>query len=313
MKMRVSLQPTEPAEVALRKILRQLLEDLRENIEGILDDNNPESLHDLRVAVRRTRSALAQINGVLPPIAVAGFRSEFKWLGAMTGPLRDLDVLWSDMAVPSRSQPDHFVDLDPLLPLVESARQEAFEKVTAALTSPRFDTLLGNWSTFLDQETPIGGKPRNAATPILELASKRILKAHTKVLRRGKEAGEEPSTQALHRLRIDTKKLRYLLEFFRSLYPEVHIAQLVKELKRFQDILGAVNDTAVQQEILTLFAGDLVVQGPSSLEARAAVDRLAVILADRQREYVQVFAHRFASFAAETSRARCQTLFASSG
>ena len=86
------LAPDDRADVSVRKILRSLFVTLRSNANGVAEDANTKCLHDLRVANRRTRSALSQIKGVLPVSVIEYFQPEFKWLGNVTGPCRDLDV-----------------------------------------------------------------------------------------------------------------------------------------------------------------------------------------------------------------------------
>ena len=81
-----------PAGDALRLICRQQLEAIVQNLPGARQGRDPEELHDLRVAVRRTRSAISEFRKVFPAERLDHFRSELRWLGEITGPVRDLDV-----------------------------------------------------------------------------------------------------------------------------------------------------------------------------------------------------------------------------
>ncbi|HYB48413.1 MAG TPA: CHAD domain-containing protein, partial [Streptosporangiaceae bacterium] len=83
---------TMPASVAVARLLLRLLDTLELNIDGVLRDIDTEFLHDLRVAVRRTRSAIKLLGEVLPDDLAAHYAAEFKWLGDLTTPTRDLDV-----------------------------------------------------------------------------------------------------------------------------------------------------------------------------------------------------------------------------
>jgi CHAD domain-containing protein len=80
----LQLQPSMPAGEAARRILQNQLEAMEANEEGTCAARDPEFLHDFRVAVRRTRSALSQIKGVLPAPVLERFRPEFAWLGEIT-------------------------------------------------------------------------------------------------------------------------------------------------------------------------------------------------------------------------------------
>ena len=81
-----------PAAAALATVLTALLDTLEANVNGTVRDIDTEFLHDLRIAVRRTRSALKLAGDVLPGGLAGRFRPEFKWLGDLTTPTRDLDV-----------------------------------------------------------------------------------------------------------------------------------------------------------------------------------------------------------------------------
>jgi CHAD domain-containing protein len=162
---------------------------------------------------------------------------------------------------------------------------------------------------FLEQ--PIADRHRTGGgrSPILDTASARIIKAYRRMVKRGRGLGDDPPAEALHRLRIDAKKLRYLLEFFRSLYPEKKIDRLVKELKGFQDILGGFNDMEVQQRRLHRFGHALSSSGDDRTETLLAMGRLAAVLEERQEGYRHSFNAAFDRFAAPKSQRRYAALF----
>ena len=83
---------TMPAPVAVAKLLLRLLDTIGANVDGVLRDIDTEFLHDFRVAVRRTRSAIKLLGEVLPADLAKHYKTEFKWLGDVTTPVRDLDV-----------------------------------------------------------------------------------------------------------------------------------------------------------------------------------------------------------------------------
>lgn len=84
--------PAQRADEAGKAILRRLLGELLANEAGVLRNDDPECLHDFRIAVRRTRSALGQIKGIFPQKTVRRFAPRFAWLGTITSPPRDFDV-----------------------------------------------------------------------------------------------------------------------------------------------------------------------------------------------------------------------------
>ncbi len=95
-KVDIELTAQERGDVAASVVLRRLLEVIEANLPGTLGDIDSEFLHDLRVAVRRSRAVQRELRGVFPPSELAHFRAEFRWLQRATGTARDIDVCcWS--------------------------------------------------------------------------------------------------------------------------------------------------------------------------------------------------------------------------
>ena len=291
------IEPGQRSELAVRQILVHLLDTLRTNIDRVLEDLDPEPLHDLRVATRRTRSALSTIKGVLPDAVVNLFARDFKWLGTVTGPCRDLDVQLIEMNDFQRRLEIADGSLDPLRKLIEKSRRDEHHRVCDALRSERFRRLIDGWDEILHTDTAGEPEPRNARRPVIDLARKKIHKAYRRFVKRGAKLTDEAPEEALHRLRIDAKKLRYLLEFFADLYPEETARRLVKELKRLQDSLGGFNDMAVQRARLASFAEELTASGKAGPGTEVSMARVAQAMAERQNGHRRDFADRFASFA----------------
>lgn len=125
-KLDVPLKPKEPAVDAMRKILRTLLATLERNVDGTRADLDSEFLHDLRVATRRTRSALSQVKRVLPDAVVEEFKARFAWLGQITGPTRDLDVFLLELPHYRASLPAAMAgDLDALEEQLKAAHKRS--------------------------------------------------------------------------------------------------------------------------------------------------------------------------------------------
>ena len=92
MKKSYNLAPNDLADESVLEIVRHLFSVLLANVDRVVADTDVEFLHDLRVANRRTRTALSQIKGVLPASVMDPISLEFEWLGDVTGPCRELDV-----------------------------------------------------------------------------------------------------------------------------------------------------------------------------------------------------------------------------
>lgn len=307
-KFRVGLDPNQPAEESVRTILLVLLTTLEANVEGTVNDIDTEFLHDLRVACRRTRSALTQLKGVIPVDITAPFNTEFKWLGGLTGPMRDLDVFLLEMPAYRALLPPHAsADLGPLGGLIKLSRARALTSVVRALRSSRFNRLVTGWRQTLEEIIPSSG--RHASLPTRDLADKRITKAHRRILKLGDVLDHDPPAEALHHLRIETKKLRYLLEFFHSLYPALEVDARIKKLKGIQNILGGFNDMEVQRERLSNFAHALRADRDVNTPCILTVGRLAGTLEERQEEFRSAFHDAFIRFASASERAAFKDLF----
>jgi CHAD domain-containing protein len=294
-KIQVELEASMPAHLAMRHIHRRLLQTMRRNEPGLRDDLDSEFLHDFRVAVRRTRDALTQVKGVFPPPEASRFRKEFAWLGGQTGTLRDLDVYLLKLDGYRASLPAEVADdLTPLEELLRRRQRSEHRRVVRALDSARYRRLLSEWQRFLAGEET-ADTPEGGVVPIAELARERLLAAHAKVIRKGRAIDPSSPDEKLHRLRIDCKKLRYLLEFFRGLYGPDRIAEQVKALKALQDNLGDFNDLSVQQEAMRAFAEELAAAGtpPATL---MALGRLIAVLARHQGEERHRFHQKFGRF-----------------
>ncbi len=294
-KVQVPLEPRMPAHLAMRRIHRQLLEVIRANEPGLRQDLDSEFLHDYRVAVRRTRAALGQVKKVFPTAPSRRFGDELRWLGGLTNVLRDLDVYLLKLDDYRASLPAEAAgNLKPLERLLRRRQRAEHRRVVKELDSERYRRLLSSWASFLaDEETP--DTPPEGKVAVAEVAHRRILKAHARVIKKGRRIGPDSPDDKLHRLRIDCKKLRYLLEFFRSLYPEREIGAVVGALKALQDNLGDFNDLSVQQGAMRGFADELAAAG-EDVATLLALGQLITGLARRQGEERLRFRDQFGGF-----------------
>jgi CHAD domain-containing protein len=307
-KLRFTIRGDQPCSEALGMILDHLRRTAAANVEGVIDDVDVEFLHDLRVACRRARSALSQLKGTLPRPAADNLTTELRWLGEVTNPCRDLDVHLLDMTGYRRQLGVAAGAIDDLEKLLRRERSKALRRVRTALRSQRFARMMDAWSALAEAQATGSDSP-DAGRPISEVAGKKILKAYRRMVRHGTRLADPPPAEDLHRLRIDAKKLRYLLEFFGGLYPAKTTSRLVRELKQFQDILGESHDMAVQRQHLAGFAETLMAEGSARADTMFAMGRLADAMSARQSASTDAFANRFDVFANRKSRKLYQKTF----
>ena len=305
-KIDVALDSDEPAGAAVRCILRGLLSALRANENGTRAALDSEFLHDFRVAVRRIRSLLGQVKGALPAQATARLQSEFAWLQQLTGPARDLDVYLLHMPVYETSLPEsERHNLAPLRAFLERRRQSAYRQLIEGMDSARYAQLLAEAEALIADDTP-GPKGRDC---VGRLANRRIHKIYRRVLAEGAAIGPDSPAASLHELRKTCKKLRYLMEFFRSLYPRREIAERLRTLKGLQEHLGDYQDLCVQAHALRAFSGEMAADGTAEPETLLALGRLIERLEQRAAHTRAEFAERFARFARRKIRRRFERLF----
>ena len=312
-KLSIRLHGGERSDEAAKKIYRALLDTIRRNEAGVAADTDSEFLHDFRVAVRRTRSALSQIRDVFPPEDLLRFKEGFRRIGEFTGPTRDLDVYLLKLPAYRESLSEGARgDLEPLREFLVRSQREEHARVAKALGSRWYADFLHGWGEFLASPPPIGAGPANAARPIDAVASESIRRTFKKLLRMGRAIDPDSPREMLHRLRIAAKKLRYLLTFFVSLYPDDAIAGLVSALKRLQDNLGDFNDYGLQQAALKGFAARMLAEGAPA-ETIMAMGRLVERLERGETEERERFEARFAEFCSGENRARFRSVFGGKG
>ncbi|GAB4371086.1 MAG: hypothetical protein Kow00128_18660 [Deltaproteobacteria bacterium] len=244
------MRPDIRSDEAALGILRSLYQVVRDTVSVLGEDRDPEDLHDFRVALRRTRTALRHLEKVFPDGEARLHRKRLASVMRGTGPLRDLDVLLRrERAFRGMVPPEHRKDLPGLFDALRKRRAQIFRTVRQALEEESTRATLSEWKRFLDRP-PGGDDPPRAALPIGKLAGKRIRRQYRRVLRAGDDAGNDPSDSRLHRLRIECKELRYLLEFFSGLFPPSAAAARIRSLKRLQDLLGGIHDLREQERLL---------------------------------------------------------------
>ncbi|MEQ9618813.1 MAG: CHAD domain-containing protein [Deltaproteobacteria bacterium] len=309
-KINVKLEPDMSSSEAVRKILFSLLDTIKVNVDGIVEDIDIEFLHDFRVAVRRTRSVLTLIKGVFQKRIQTRYKRDFAGLGKKTNLLRDLDIYllkkdeYLEM-LPAELRPG----LDRLFAIIRKERQQAHREFVEYINSPACRNVLQSWEKFLNEPHETDGPSKNAAMPVIELADKHIRKRYKKVLKLGNKINDDSPESDLHTLRIECKKLRYFLEFFESLFPEREIRQTVKQLKGLQDNLGDYNDLHVQQETLKGYIAGLDSGTDSERDIIASAGGLISQLYRRQKGIRAAFKKRFEEFSNEETDALFEKLF----
>jgi CHAD domain-containing protein len=294
-----------PAAVAIASVLTQFAAVIDDNVAGTIAAIDTEFLHDLRVAVRRTRSILKLAGDVLPAKISEQFQPEFKWLGDLTTPVRDLDVYLLEldsMAAGLASADPH--DLDPFRSFLVRHRAAERRRLVRGLRSRRFEELMDGWRSALARVVAEADGGPSAA----KLARQRLERAFQTVVRRGKKIASDSPSDDVHSLRKRCKELRYLLEVFRPLCAEASYRPLLKELKALQDTLGDFQDGEVQREAVREFAAVMMNEGAAPAATVLAMGELAAQLDAHQLGARAALVGRLRPFLADENRARLKAL-----
>jgi CHAD domain-containing protein len=265
------IRPRDHSDAAVARVLLTALDDIQATAPGVLADIDTEFLHDLRVDVRRTRSLLKRLGDVLPGDAVARFAPEFKWLGAVTTPTRDLDVYLLGMDEMAALVP-HPDDLGPFIEHLEARRNSERRTLVRALRSDRFTRLCEDWRVLLSDIIAAGGSSRITAA---RLADERLVGVYGKVAKKAKAIDAYTPAEDVHDLRKAAKDLRYLLEAFQPLADPDRYRLVLKDLKRLQDVLGEFQDGEVQATSLRTYAQEMIDLGETRAQAILAMGELA--------------------------------------
>jgi len=306
----IPLDPGMRSDEAVKTILRFLLRVMRVNAEYLGKDLDTEYLHDFRVALRRTRSALRQMKRVFPEETARRFRKELSSVGRISNPLRDLDVYLLNEDVCKEMLPASLRgDIDPLFDYLRSKRSREFREFTRRGKSGTFRKLFREWDGFLQKPGTDDPTAPDAALPILDVAQTRIRKQYERVLKEGNRVLDDPKGEGLHLLRIECKELRYLLECFSRLFPPRKIRGQIGKLKKLQDLLGSYNDLRVQERYLLDVARELRETGRQGENTSLAVGSLVGTLNREKQALLGAFAETFAEFASPANRKTFRALF----
>ena len=237
-------------------VVRRHLGTLIANEPGTRLGEDPEGLHDMRVATRRLRAAFSFFKEILPP-QFAVLRTELSWLASILGAVRDLDVHLEGLegaeeqliALPDGTEPP----LDRLRAVLVEERQLARAVLLGALDSPRYERL----ATGLESLAQQGAARRIAEydVPAARVVPDLISARYRSTLRAARQAKRSGRAADFHRLRIRGKRLRYAVELAGDLYGEP-ASRFSRRLAKLQDALGSVQDASVATERLLRLAAD---------------------------------------------------------
>lgn len=247
-----------------RKVLRQHLLRMLTAESGAFS-GNVEGVHKMRVATRRMRAAWRVFDGAFKPKLQRRYVAELRVVARSLGAVRDLDVQIERLATYAGGAGGHTdVDLEPLVNDWLTRRAHAHEALADQIDSAAYERFVSDYRGFVeasDTRTAAGdSRVRDEAGGRIWRAYERV-RAHDEVIP-GADAAQ------LHQLRIDGKRLRYTLEFFREILPP-SVDPLIAELTAQQDHLGLLNDAQVAATLTRTWLLELAPDVPGETRSAA--------------------------------------------
>ena len=300
-----TLDPQAPALDSIAAVLRRWIDVIDAARPGALADVDIEYLHDLRTAVRATRSVLRLSADLLPETHTTHFATEFAWLGALTTPLRDLDVALLELT--GRGDVDLAgldADLEPVRRHLTNERRRALRAFRAGLDSARGTRLSPDWRAALDQ---LSAPQLPGGPTTVEVAAEQARTAYKRVVKAAAPVDRDTPPDHLHGLRRRCKRMRYLLDGYASVLATEPQREVLTALKALQDCLGEIQDVDVQRLQLATIAATLAKRG-APVPTLLAIGALRERLLARDAAARRTLARRLQRFTGAATRARVEEL-----
>ena len=262
--------PEQTAAEVAYAVMRKQFAALRANEPGTRLGEDIEALHDMRVASRRLRAAMAAFRPFLTP-RMERFREQLGWVAAALGEVRDLDVQLERMEEWRASfDPGRAAALEAVEAVLETRRRAARKRMLAVLDSRRYERLCESFGNALRMGPPRSFVPGRA--PVLAVAPDMVERRYKKVRKQGDQIRKDSAPDLYHQLRIDAKKLRYALEFVGNGIYGKPALEFSARVTAMQDVLGLHQDAYVAMDMLQEVADSSGRRlGPATLMAMGSI------------------------------------------
>ena len=296
-KLMVQLDRGMTIRQAMSAILLSQVDMMERNTPGIRDNIDTEFLHDFRIANRRSRSLVTGMRQVLPAPQQETGKQFFSWLSKQTSTLRDIEVFLLAFRQYKQLLPAKmYAQLLPLQTILQERKEKETMGLIDALDSDRYLGFIRRWRAFLHENTT----DENTTGPVLKAADQAIWKAWKRIRKQGRQAAGTGTDEALHELRKSTKKLRYLLEAFRTLFSAEDVGQAIRQLRKLQNVLGDIVDYQVQQQYLSQWQENF--PGKRHRGVKTAMDYLGRVYAQRENAMKKEFQRHYDAFVSVENR-----------
>jgi CHAD domain-containing protein len=254
---RLPKAPNRPAPTASSAAGEVVLAYLRRHTETLkaLDpmvrQDEPDAVHQMRVAARRLRSTLRSFRKILAPEGTRELAADLQWLGGVLGAARDGEVLADHLQADLRRAPVE-LRIGPVQARIHghfaSVRAAARTELLAVLDSDRYFSLLDDLDSLL-AEPPLAGQASKPAADVLPAAARRARRQAARRMRRAwRMAPDRPRDEALHQARKSARRARYASEAMAPAIGE-QARWLARRMKRVQSVLGEHQDSVIARAV----------------------------------------------------------------
>lgn len=265
---------------AFRTICVTCLNHLQANQPGVVRGEDPEYLHQARVALRRLHSGFEAFRRIADSDAFKSHARSLREFTRALGPARDWDVFVGQTLAPVMEQFPGHAGLATFERACARLRSEANASTRRLFSSRRYQRILLGLGAWLSQGKCLEAK--DGAADVRDHAAETLERCHRRVLKRGKKL-KSRGLRRLHKLRIATKKVRYAAGFFSPLYSPRRTRPMQAALNDLQDLLGAINDCASAPDMIEACAR--AARGPLRAQARTIIGHWnEAVLEERRRE-----------------------------
>ena len=265
------LKSAMTAAQAFRAICHSCLYDFMLNEPAVEDDADIEGVHRARIAIRRLRAAFSLFKPMIDDRNCDHLRRELSWLSDLLGAARDLDVMQVETFEPQVNAGKAPLGATSLLTEVGKRRKQARQALHAALHSDRMRKLLFDLVRWLDHGDWQARK--EAQEPASKRAHELLDKKFRKLRKRARRLADA-NDETRHSIRIASKKLRYMSEFFADLVKggtcRARYKTFVRSLEKIQSSLGEIQDGTTRSQFLQTMVSSLAVEEPASRAAMTA-------------------------------------------
>lgn len=251
----IGINPEDSLAEAGRKVWLFYFAVMLYHEAGTILGENIEELHDMRVATRRMRSAFDIFSPAFDPKIMRRQLKGLRTTGRVLGQVRDMDVILANALNYQRKlKENQRPSLEPLLAKWQATIDEQRIKMLKHLQSGAYQNFKYSFNQFLQVPEQLNYQPfqndgRNSllrdAVPVLVYSRYAAVRAYEGIV-------PTATVIQLHALRIEFKKFRYTLEYFKEILGEGS-DQAINEIKQLQDRLGELHDADVACQLVSGF------------------------------------------------------------